>query len=105
MYTPTHQADLAYGSKLNRIRGEAENILHYERDLVEIAGGLPSLAAIDAARIRLQVGGRAILKGLSHEMEGGYKSGKSRKFSLNPNKLRGNKSHFVEEQVSQLRNI
>jgi hypothetical protein len=42
---------------MNRIKGEAENILRYERDLIEMPGGLPSLATIDAARIKLQVEG------------------------------------------------
>ena len=50
-----YQADLAYGSKVNRIRAEAENILQYERDLTDIPGGLPSIASIDAGRMRAQV--------------------------------------------------
>jgi hypothetical protein len=49
------QADLAYGNKMNRIKGEAENIMRYERDLVEIPAGVPTLASVDAARIKLQV--------------------------------------------------
>merc|ERR1712142_1251561 len=49
-----YQADLAYGSKVNRIRAEAENILQYERDLTDCPAGLPSLSSIDAARIRAQ---------------------------------------------------
>jgi len=47
-----YQADLAYGTKLNRIKAESENILMYERDLVESPMGLPSLASIDAGRIK-----------------------------------------------------
>jgi len=47
-----YQADLAYGSKVNRIRAEAENILQYERDLTDMPGGLPSLSSIDAGRIK-----------------------------------------------------
>ena len=50
-----YQADLAYGSKVNRIRAEAENILQYERDLTDIPGGLPSIASIDAGRMKAQV--------------------------------------------------
>ena len=50
-----YQADLAYGSKLNRIKAESENILQYERDLIEIPSGLPTLSSIDAGRIRAQV--------------------------------------------------
>eukprot|EP00092_Neocalanus_flemingeri_P088195 GFUD01111410.1.p1 GENE.GFUD01111410.1~~GFUD01111410.1.p1 ORF type:complete len:154 (+),score=49.66 GFUD01111410.1:220-681(+) len=49
-----YQADLAYGSKLNRIKAESENILQYERDLIEIPSGLPTLSSIDAGRIRAQ---------------------------------------------------
>ena len=50
-----YQGDLAYGSKVNRIKAEAENIMQYERDLIEIPSGLPTLSSIDAARIRAQV--------------------------------------------------
>ena len=50
-----YQADLAYGSKVNRIRAEAENILQYERDLTDIPAGLPSIASIDAGRLKAQV--------------------------------------------------
>ncbi len=53
--TVIFQADLAYGNKMNRIKGEAENIMRYERDLVEIPAGVPTLASVDAARIKLQV--------------------------------------------------
>jgi len=49
-----YQADLAYGSKMNRIKAEAENIMQYERDLIEIPSGLPTLSSIDAGRIRAQ---------------------------------------------------
>jgi hypothetical protein len=49
------QADLAYGSKMQRIKNEAENILQYERDLIAMPGGLPTFASIDAARLSLQV--------------------------------------------------
>ena len=45
-----YQVDLAYGSKLNRIRGEAENIMQYERDLLEMPLHLPTLSSIDLAR-------------------------------------------------------
>ena len=50
-----YQADLAYGSKVNRIKSEAENILQYERDLTEMPAGLPSLSSIDAGRIKAHV--------------------------------------------------
>ena len=49
----SRQADLAYGTKMNRIKAEAENIVMYERDLVEMPAGLPSLSSIDAGRMRV----------------------------------------------------
>lgn len=51
-FVVAYQADLAYGSKLTRIKSESENILMYERELVEIPAGLPSLASIDAGRLK-----------------------------------------------------
>jgi len=45
-----YQVDLAYGTKLNRVKIEAENILLYERDLIEMPTGLPTLESIDKAR-------------------------------------------------------
>ncbi|KAK4300149.1 hypothetical protein Pmani_017552 [Petrolisthes manimaculis] len=47
-----YQADMAYGSKLNRIKLEAENILVFERDLVSLPMGVPTPATIDEARER-----------------------------------------------------
>jgi len=47
-----YQADLAYGTKLNRVKIEAENILMYERDLIEMPAGLPTLESLDAASAR-----------------------------------------------------
>ena len=38
-----YQADMAYGNKINRIKSEAENILMYERDLIESPLGLPTI--------------------------------------------------------------
>lgn len=46
-----YQADLAYGTKLNRIRSEAENILMFEPDLVEMPAGLPTISGLDVARM------------------------------------------------------
>nr|CAD7462961.1 unnamed protein product [Timema tahoe] len=46
-----YQADMAYGNKLHRIRGEAENIMQYEMDLLELPCGLPSASSIDQARL------------------------------------------------------
>ena len=45
-----YQADLAYGTKLERVKLEAENILNYERDVIEMPTGLPTLASLDAGR-------------------------------------------------------
>jgi len=45
-----YQIDLAYGSKLHRIRGEAENIINYESELLELPCSLPTLSTIDQAR-------------------------------------------------------
>nr|CAD7260014.1 unnamed protein product [Timema shepardi] len=46
-----YQADMAYGNKLHRIRGEAENIMQFEMDLLELPCGLPSASSIDQARL------------------------------------------------------
>jgi len=51
-FVVAYQADLAYGTKLNRIKAESENILMYERDLTSPPAGLPTLASIDAGRLR-----------------------------------------------------
>ncbi|GAB6022406.1 hypothetical protein CHUAL_006523 [Chamberlinius hualienensis] len=48
-----YQADLAYGSKLNRIKAEAENILNFEYTLLETPNGLPTPSSIDDARLNL----------------------------------------------------
>ncbi len=58
-----YQADLAYGTKVSRIRSEAENILMFEPDLVEMPAGLPTVASIDAARMKQE--DEAKFKGIS----------------------------------------
>ncbi len=45
-----YQFDLAYGSKVNRIRAEADNIVMYEPDLLVMPGGLPTVRTLDAGR-------------------------------------------------------
>ncbi|CAN7944188.1 hypothetical protein HPB47_002537 [Ixodes persulcatus] len=45
-----YQGDSAYGSKQDRIRGEAENILVYEPELLEAPLGLPTVGGIDESR-------------------------------------------------------
>ena len=47
------QYDLAYGTKLARIKSEAENILMFETDLVESPAGLPSVSSLDIARLKM----------------------------------------------------
>jgi len=47
-----YQADLAYGNKINRIRIEAENILMFERDLIESPLGLPTISTLDVGRLQ-----------------------------------------------------
>lgn len=48
-----YQGDLAYGSKMSRINAEAENILMFERDLVDIPTGLPTVSSLDMARLQM----------------------------------------------------
>ncbi|XP_037092261.1 plasminogen receptor (KT)-like isoform X2 [Pollicipes pollicipes] len=47
-----YQADLAYGTKLGRIRAEAESIMGCEEELLEQPCGVPTANVIDAARQR-----------------------------------------------------
>lgn len=50
-FVVAYQADMAYGNKLHRIRLEAENIMQFEMDLLELPCGLPSASSIDQARL------------------------------------------------------
>lgn len=45
-----YQGDLAYGSKLERIKGEAENILGFEPELLQMPLGTLTVGAVDEAR-------------------------------------------------------
>ncbi|XP_027217103.1 plasminogen receptor (KT) isoform X1 [Penaeus vannamei] len=65
-----YQADLAYGSKLNRIKMEAENILVFERELVSMPMGVPTPASIDEARERQEESKR--LNKALHQHRSGY---------------------------------
>ena len=47
-----YQADLAYGTKMNRIKAEAESILMFERDLIEMPSGLPTVSSLDVGRMQ-----------------------------------------------------
>lgn len=49
-----YQGDAAYGSKMNRIKSEAENILMFERDLIESPLGLPTISTLDVGRMQLE---------------------------------------------------
>lgn len=46
-----YQADMAYGNKLHRIRLEAENIMQFENDLLELPCGLPTASSVDQSRL------------------------------------------------------
>ena len=37
---------------MNRILAEAENILMFERDIIEMPGGLPTVSSLDMGRLR-----------------------------------------------------
>ncbi|XP_066998364.1 plasminogen receptor (KT) [Anabrus simplex] len=50
-YIVGYQTDMAYGNKLHRIRVEAENIMQYEADVLELPCGLPTASTIDQARL------------------------------------------------------
>ncbi|XP_055316815.1 plasminogen receptor (KT) [Sitodiplosis mosellana] len=50
-----YYADLAYGSKLYRIRAEADMIMQNESDLLEWPHGLPTVSSIDQARINTEM--------------------------------------------------
>jgi len=48
-----YQADFAYGSKISRIKAEAENILGFESTLLDMPYGMPTPSSIDEARLKL----------------------------------------------------
>ncbi|XP_072402810.1 plasminogen receptor (KT) [Diabrotica undecimpunctata] len=50
-FVVSYQADLAYGNKLHRILVEAENILHFESELLQLPLGVPTASAIDLKRL------------------------------------------------------
>ena len=47
-----YQGDLAYGTKMNRIRNEAEDILMFEKDLIDMPSGLPTFSSIEVGRMQ-----------------------------------------------------
>uniref|UniRef100_A0A1A9VNH1 Plasminogen receptor (KT) n=1 Tax=Glossina austeni TaxID=7395 RepID=A0A1A9VNH1_GLOAU len=50
-----YYADMAYGSKLHRIKAEANMIMEHEPELLHWPGGLPSVASIDEARVEAEM--------------------------------------------------
>ncbi|KAK3929946.1 Plasminogen receptor (KT) [Frankliniella fusca] len=45
-----YQADLSYGTKLHRIRAEAEHIMQHETETLFLPCGVPTVSSIDLAR-------------------------------------------------------
>jgi hypothetical protein len=68
LFVFAYQLDLAYGTKLTRIRAEAEHILRSEPHLVQIPKGVPTITEIDTA-VALQMAVEAEHK-LAEEREG-----------------------------------
>ncbi|KAL9881405.1 plasminogen receptor (KT) [Glossina fuscipes] len=50
-----YYADMAYGSKLHRIKAEANMIMEHEPELLHWPGGLPTVASIDEARVEAEM--------------------------------------------------
>lgn len=46
-----YEIDQGYGNKIDRVRQEAEMIMQFESDLLELPCGLPTASSIDQARI------------------------------------------------------
>lgn len=51
-----YQADFCYGTKMSRIRDEAEKIMQEERALLELPNGMPSFQSIEEARLKAEGG-------------------------------------------------
>lgn len=54
-FLTAYYADLAYGSKLHRIRAEADMIMQREQEHLQWPGGLPTVASIDEARLEVEM--------------------------------------------------
>ncbi|XP_055858116.1 plasminogen receptor (KT) [Episyrphus balteatus] len=54
-FLAAYYADLAYGSKLHRIRAEADMIMQREQEHLQWPGGLPTVASIDEARVEVEM--------------------------------------------------
>ncbi|XP_005178248.1 plasminogen receptor (KT) [Musca domestica] len=50
-----YYADLAYGSKIHRIKAEANMIMEHESELLHWPGGLPTVATIDEGRVEAEM--------------------------------------------------
>ncbi|XP_076818433.1 plasminogen receptor (KT)-like [Clavelina lepadiformis] len=46
-----YQLDAAYGTLLQRVRAEAENIMRDERDLIRLPNDMPTFEAVEAKRL------------------------------------------------------
>lgn len=55
IFVTAYYADLAYGSKLHRIRAEADMIMQREQEHLQWPGGLPTVASIDEARVEVEM--------------------------------------------------
>jgi len=51
-----YQADYIYGSKMSRIRDDAEKIMTEERSFLELPFGMPNFQAIEEARLKAEKG-------------------------------------------------
>ncbi|XP_077303032.1 plasminogen receptor (KT) [Arctopsyche grandis] len=49
-----YQIDCAYGTKIYRIQQEAENIMQFEPEILELPCGLPTASSIDQARLDVE---------------------------------------------------
>jgi len=49
-----YQADYVYGTKMSRIRDEAENIMKEERSFLELPNGMPNFQSIEEARLKAE---------------------------------------------------
>lgn len=50
-FVVAYQADYVYGSKMSRIREEAENIMKEENSFLELPCGMPNFQSIEEARL------------------------------------------------------
>ncbi|CAB3372455.1 Hypothetical predicted protein [Cloeon dipterum] len=51
-FVVAYHGDMAYGNKLHRIRTEAENIMQFEEEILDLPCGLPTTSSLDLARMQ-----------------------------------------------------